>query len=203
VKLILLAIAVLLFSLGSGCGRIGIAFVDRDSEPLVPEVGNGYLMFDLQPLEKSGEMPRYDCTFRAEGKAARFQFEVVSRAASADPPVAFTSGRIIAVAGSDASVFLRKLRTTLEAKTLPVQPKRVAELPFTAVILGTSDSHSTDGGFFAKPSGHWTAMKIFVGRRDDPAEVFLNFNPVLHKGEFSIKDPEYGDDVLKELARVL
>lgn len=46
-------------------------------------------------------------------------------------------------------------------------------------------------------------MKIFIGKKDDPAEVFLNFNTVLRKGEFSIKDPDYGDDVLKELAKVL
>jgi hypothetical protein len=46
-------------------------------------------------------------------------------------------------------------------------------------------------------------MKIFLGKSDGPAEVFLNFNDVLHKGEFSIKDADYGDDVLGELAKVL
>jgi hypothetical protein len=117
--------------------------------------------------------------------------------------MAFGSGKFIAVAGSDASVFLRNLQKPLEAKTLPARPKRVAELPFTAAVLGTNQSHSKDGGFFTKPPGHWTAMKIFIGNHDDPAEVFLNFSAVLHKGEFSIKDPDYGDEVLKELARVL
>lgn len=126
-----------------------------------------------------------------------------SGGASGDPQIAFGSSKFIAVAGSDASVFLRKLQKALEAKTLPAQPKRVAELLFTAAILGTNQSHSKDGGFFTKPPGHWTAMKIFVGNHDDPAEVFLNFNTVLHKGEFSIKDPDYGDDILKELAKVL
>jgi len=38
---------------------------------------------------------------------------------------------------------------------------------------------------------------------DGSSEVFLNLNPALGKGEFSIKDPEYGDGVLQELAKVL
>jgi hypothetical protein len=202
-KLILVVFAALLLSLSIGCKGVGIAFVDKNSEPLVPEAGDGWLMFDLQPLQQSGAFQRYDCTFEAEGKTARFQFEVNSGATSGDPPIALGSGKLIAVAGSDASVFLRKLQKALEAKTLPVQSKRIAELPFTAAFLGTNQSHSKDGGFFTKPPGHWTAMKIFIGNQNDPAEVFLNFNPVLHKGEFSIKDSDYGDDVLKELAKVL
>jgi hypothetical protein len=35
------------------------------------------------------------------------------------------------------------------------------------------------------------------------AEVFLNTNTVLGKAEFSIKDPDEGDQVLAELAKVL
>ena len=202
-KPIYVVLAALLLSLAIGCRGVGIAFSDQNSEPLVPEVGDGWLMFDLQPLRQSGAFQRYDCTFEAEGKTARFQFEVNSGGTSGDPPIAFGSGKFIAVAGSDSSVFLRKLQKVLEAKILPVQAKRVAELPFTAAILGTNQSHSKDGGFFTKPPGHWTAMKIFVGNHDDSAEVFLNFNAALHKGEFSIKDPDYGDDILKELAKVL
>ena len=39
--------------------------------------------------------------------------------------------------------------------------------------------------------------------KDDEAVVFLNLNPVLGKGKFSIKDSEYGDYLLRELAKVL
>lgn len=199
----LLTVLIILLAFGAGCKRTGITFVEQESEPIVPDSGAGYLMFDLQQLADYGAAQRYDCTFNNEGKTAHFQFEVTSQAQSVDPSIDSASGRIIAVAGSDASVLLRRLRKILEAKSLPAHTERVAEIPFAAVILGTDNSHAKDGGFFTKPSGHWTAMKIFIGRKDDPAEVFLNFNPVLHKGEFSIKDPDYGDDVLKELAKVL
>ena len=46
-------------------------------------------------------------------------------------------------------------------------------------------------------------MKIFLGNGDDESEVFLNFNPVSRKGQFSEKDIEYGDGVVAKLATVL
>jgi hypothetical protein len=198
-----LAVLVTLFAMATGCKRIGTASVELNFEPIVPDSGDGYLMFDLQPLADRGAAARYDCIFKSEGKTAHFQFEVVSTAPSGDPPISFASGKIISVPSSDASVFLQRLQKTLDAKTFPAGVERVGEIPFTAAILGTHQSHSKEGGFFTKPPGNWTAMKIFIGKKDDPAEVFLNFNPVLHKGEFSIKDPDYGDEVLKELAKVL
>ena len=46
-------------------------------------------------------------------------------------------------------------------------------------------------------------MKIFLGEGDDEAEVFLNINARIGKGQFSMKDPDYGDLALKHLAMVL
>lgn len=59
------------------------------------------------------------------------------------------------------------------------------------------------GGFNASPPGNWIAIKIFIGEGEQEAEVFLNFNTIIGKGQFSIKDPDYGDLVLKKLATVL
>jgi hypothetical protein len=191
----------LLLCLGAGCKWASL--VKEPPEPQVPAVGDGWLMFDLQPLNSNEKVQRYRATYEAERKIARFEFEVISKESSDSPPIAFTTGKLISVAGSDSSVLLRNLKTTLQAKTLPVASKRVAELPFTAAILGEHQSHAANGGFFTEPSGNWTCMKIFIGKQDDPAEVFLDFNPVLRKGEFSIKDPDYGNDVLLELAKVL
>jgi len=105
------------------------------------------------------------------------------------------------VPNSDASGLLVALQKTLQAKALPSNPVRVAELPFSAVILGDHVSHSPNGGFAVKPPGNWTSIKLFLG--DGSSEVVFNFNPVLGKGEFCIKDPDYGDGVLQELAKVL
>jgi hypothetical protein len=46
-------------------------------------------------------------------------------------------------------------------------------------------------------------VKIFLPKGGDDGEVFLNFDAVLGKGEFSIKDSDYGDYLLRELAKVL
>ena len=184
----------------SGCRKL--ADLSPKAEPLVPEIGNGWLTFDLQDPGNVAGSQKYAATYRAEGKMARFDFEVSTEHSSEPSGFAFGHGKFLAVSGSDASVLLRNLKLTLEAKEVPKRTRRVAELPFTLAILGTQESHSPDGGFFAEPSGNWTAMKIFLGK-DGEWEVFLDFNPVLRKGEFSIKDPDYGDGVLRELAKVL
>jgi hypothetical protein len=46
-------------------------------------------------------------------------------------------------------------------------------------------------------------MKIFIGDGEDESEVFLNFNSVSRKAQFSEKDVDYGDTVVAKLATVL
>jgi hypothetical protein len=170
------------------------------AEPLVPDVGEGWLSFELQGPEERGNASIYHATYRAEGKVARFDFELNTKPPSAD---GLGFGRFIAVLGSDSSVLLRNLKTTLAAKKLSTISPRVGELPFAFILMGNDLSHADDGGMSPEPRGHWTAMKIFIGHEKDDVEVFLNFNTSLHKAEFSIKDEEYGDTLLRYLAKVL
>jgi len=71
------------------------------------------------------------------------------------------------------------------------------------VSLGQNQSQDAGGGFNDQPPGHWIPMKLFIGEGEQEGKVFLNLNPVLKQGQFSIKDPEYGDIVLAQLVRVL
>jgi hypothetical protein len=173
------------------------------AEPQVPAVGDGWLMFSLRPADRapSDDVKRYKAAYVADGKTALFDIELTMARPSGQTPFAFTKGKFIAVPNSDASSLLLALQKTLQAKTLPSNPIRVAELPFSAAILGDHASHSPNGGFAMKPPGNWTSIKLFLG--DGSAEVFFNINLVLGKGEFSMKDPDYGDGVLQELAKVL
>ena len=91
----------------------------------------------------------------------------------------------------------------LQAKKVPTNVHRVETVPFDYVILGQNQSRSSDGGFGDSPRGNWTAMKIFLGEGESEGEVFLNFNSAVGKAEFSIKDSDYGDFVMAELAKVL
>jgi len=91
----------------------------------------------------------------------------------------------------------------LEAKHVPAHAQRASRLPFTYVILGENNSQASGGGFSEKPAGNWTAMKIFIGDGEDESEVFLNFNSVSRKAQFSEKDVDYGDTVVAKLATVL
>jgi hypothetical protein len=53
----------------------------------------------------------------------------------------------------------------------------------------------------SKPPGHWTTGKLFLA--DGDAEVFLNLDSEEGIGEFSIKDEDFADVVIRELAKVL
>jgi len=179
------------------------------TEPGLPDDASVPFEIVQQP-EQKGETDLL-ATYSSHGKVAKFRIE------TATTPVPDTSssvgfnlqmghGRFVAEPGSDASVMLADLKKVLEAKVLPTKVKRASALGFTFAILGRNQSRSPNGGFNDKPAGDWNAYKIFIGGEHDDTdegEVFLNFNLVEKKGEFSIKDPDYGDFVLAKLATVL
>jgi hypothetical protein len=136
-------------------------------------------------------------SYSSEGKIAKFKIEFGSSHAidspgSSDFAMKSGKGRLIAVAGSDASILLQNLKKEMEAKTLPAKVQRAASVPFTFVIFGEHDSQVPGGGFRGNPPGHWTAAKLFLGEGENESEVFFNFNSVIRKAEFSMEDPGYG-----------
>ncbi len=169
----------------------------RTIEPGAPD--EGAVGFDITPLNANADARNWLATYTAEGKTAKFQIEFGATKLSSG--VTFGDGKLIAEPGSDASTLLRSLKKALEAKSLPTHVKRVSELSFKYAIIGDRLSHASGGGFNAEPVGNWIATKIFLANGE--AEVFLNTNPTVGKPEFSIKDPDYGDQVLAELAKVL
>jgi len=171
-----------------------------DQEP--PDV-----MFDIKQIQASAApsgSQLYDCSYQAGGKIARFRLQLrQSGPTSSQIPAAIAEGKFLAVAGSDNSVLLAELKNALEAKHLPTNVSRAAELPFDVAVLAEKQSRGPDGGYSSNPPGDWMATKIFLPKADDQGEVFLNINPILGKAEFSMKDPDYGDYVLQQLATVL
>jgi hypothetical protein len=147
-------------------------------------------------------------TYQSRGKLAKFVIDFgptrnVDVKDSKDFPVASGTGRFVAEPESDATALLSDLQKALEAKTIPGKVQRAQELPFTFANIGDNLSQAAGGGFKASPAGHWTAIKIFIGDGEQESEMFVNFNKAIGKGQFSIKDADYGDLLLKQLATVL
>jgi hypothetical protein len=151
----------------------------------------------------AGDSRLYDCTYQARGRTARFRVQIAESAMSGGVPTASLEGKFLAVAGSDDTALLDDLKKTLEAKRSVKNVKKVSVLAFDGVVLGKTQSRNPAGGYSSNPPGDWTAAKIFLPKGGDDGEVFFNFNPVLGKGEFAIKDSDFGDYVLNELAKVL
>jgi len=164
--------------------------------------------FDIEPFPSDGSTQCWLATYVSKSRAAKFRIELgpskpLEDKESKDFDVKQGEGKFIAEPGSDASVLLADLKNALEAKRFPAKVQRVRDLPFVFVSLGQNQSQGADGGFNDQPPGHWTPLKLFIGEGEQEGEVFLNLNPVIKKGQFSMKDPEYGDIVLAHLARVL
>lgn len=187
---------------------------DRSAAPGRQQTEERYLSdpssvgFDIEPLPDENSTHRWLATYASGGKIAKFRIELgVSKPLddkdSREFDVQSGKGRLVAEPGSDASVLLADLKKALEAKSLPAKVQRASDLPFTYVSFGKNQSQAPGGGFRPDPPGHWTPIKLFIGEGKQEGEVFLNLNPVIKKGQFSIKDEDSGDIALSQLARVL
>jgi len=139
-------------------------------------------------------------------KSALFRIELLLKPLEGEFNFAFTKGAIVREEGSDGSWFLTELSQVLEAQGVPENADSIDRIEFDAAILGTSLSRQAGpdqfaGSFTSTPPGGWIAAKVFVA--DGEGEFFLNLNPADGQGEISLKDQEYGDIVVRELAKIL
>lgn len=194
------------FSLLSACNSPSVTPQPQIAERYIPDPGS--VGFDIEPLPGDNTSQKWLATYSSQGKTAKFRIELgatkpLNDKESRDFDMRQGEGKFVAEPGSDASLLLADLVKALQAKKFPAKIKRVSNLPFVFVSLGKNNSQAPDGGFNTNPPGNWTPMKIFMGEGEDEGELFLNLNPVIKKGQFSIKDSDYGDIVLGQLAQVL
>jgi len=182
----------LLFALATACVCIGDASAQSTQD---------YVQFKIAPVstsQKSTEEMAWQASYGADEK-----FIISLRLGHPSPKEMFTfsKGSISHVAGSNSREFLKKLAVALGAKEVPRPTKRVKTLTFDTAILGTNQTRIEGGGFSGRPAGNWITTKIFLAGGN--GEVYLDIDPVSGVGEFSLKDEEYGNIVLRELASVL
>jgi hypothetical protein len=187
----------------AGCNRsqAGLSKV----EPYLPD--DASVVFKLEPARTRDGSQQWIGTYESKGKVARFRIELGSPKAANATATEFHirsgEGRLIPEPESDSSLLLLDLQRALQAKKQYSPAPRKTTVSFLYASIGEELSQANGGGFSAKPPGNWTAMKLFLGEGEQEGEVFLNINANTRTGEFSMKDSEYGDFVLTELAKVL
>ena len=159
------------------------------------------MAFDLEPVPSSDGSQQCIGTYNSQGKAAKFRIDLGVPESNAG--VISGEGTILPEPQSDSSVLLADLQKALRAKTAPKAPLTKTSIPFTYVITGEHLSQAAGGGFNANPPGNWTAMKLTFGDGDRVSEIFLHITASGKKGQFSMKDPKFGDLALAELAKAL
>ncbi len=160
----------------------------------------GAVGLEMIPLGNTDGAMRWLATYSDGTTTTKFEVEFKQAASASNNLLASGKGQFLSVADSNPTALLDALKEALQARHRPTHAQKIDALPFEYALLGDKQSRSPDGGFRSNPQGNWTTTKIFLA--DDQAEVYFNFNPVIHKGEFAIKDPDYGDRLLTEFAKV-
>lgn len=163
----------------------------------------GSVGFEIISLGGSDGSERWLAIFTGDDKTTKFGIELGPATAADDKGVMLSSGhgQFFSETGSDAMPLLEGLKSGLRAKRMPTNVQKLETLPFDFFILSEGQSRSDRGAFSNSPKGNWTTMKFFFA--NDQAQLLFNFNPVIHKAEFSVRDSAYADRVLAELAKIL
>lgn len=193
VALPLLAAICLLLS----CQKPAAAPAEETYTPTGDSVG-----LDILRLGSPDGSPRWMVTYtNQDGNSTKFDVELNQSSGDSGAAAADSGkGSFTTEVGSNPIPLLDALQKALHAKRRPTSAVKVDKLAFTYVTLGDHLVRSADGNFHADTGGNWTRTKIFLA--NDRAEVYFNFNPAIHKAEFAMKDPGYGDLVIQELAKV-
>lgn len=196
-----------IFAFALGLAAIGSCSAAQD-KGLPPNQLGSFTLKEIQSESTSEGMKKtWQATSRTATKPAfTFQLEMLLKTPKGNSPLTFSKGAIVRQSGENGAQFLAEVAQAIEAEgAIPSESERLPRLDFDAAVLGYSLSRQTGsnvigGAFTSRPSGDWIALKIFLA--DGEGEVFVNLNPVLGQGEFSTKDPEYGDVVIREFAKV-
>lgn len=155
---------------------------------------------------KDGPLKTWRATSRTGVPPFTFLLELHLKVPTGPSSMAFGEGAILREPENDGTQFLKDVGHAIDAESdIPTQTSKLDRLEFSTAILGTSLSRESGdsviaGSFTSSKPGNWIALKLFLA--DGEGEVFLNIDPVGGNGEFAVKDPDYGDVVVRELARV-
>lgn len=176
------------------------------SNVVIPVTTNDSVKFELrlqQGTAALNQITSWYATYKGKRSTARFRIELSPKSKTPSGSIPISSGRGKFQSETDSNNFdlIAALKNVLQAKTVPDKPVRRKYLPFEYMVLGQEIHRAQDGSVDSHIKGDWIILKLFFG--DDEGEVFLYLNPVAGAGEFAIKDPDYGNYVVRKLAEVL
>ncbi len=198
-------IAVLLLIL---LGTVLVLRLRRTSRRPVPSVVDTVeLVAEYHPDDGLG---RWTLRPLLEGSTpATLELELGPRRSAADSPrFSFARGILRGRAERRPVDFLAMLQQALAEGAAWQERPYVDSLTLDVGILGENLTRGAGDGtgstvageFTTSPAGSWLVTKLFL--QDGEAEVFLALDPISRRALLIRKDPEYGPDVMAELARL-
>jgi hypothetical protein len=163
--------------------------------------------FRLIEVKRDGDgTAHYKAAAGAPGSSCEFEILLGAIKPTEASPFSFTTAALIRAAHADCEGFLSALAPELGFDGPLPTPPAVAKLDASIAILGVGQSRATHeaevaGGFTSTPPGPWLVTKLFLA--DGEGEVSLNLDERDKVGELSIKDTDYAQVVVTELAKIL
>jgi hypothetical protein len=160
--------------------------------------------FGIRPVGKqTADHWRYAASYTRQGKTARFRIDLrISPQTVGIQGVRTGTGSFIAEPNSDNTPLLEDLRQVLKASTMPSNQIRVKELPFYFDVQGENMDRGRNGNLVDSATGNWTSLRLHLGVHQEK-EVILNLQKPGGTAEFLSSEPQFANDVLGELAKVL
>ena len=185
--------------------------IAQQSLPLInASVGqqDGVVPLHIQDHSSTGPTERYVLAYASGPDTCRvlFAFDTIGRSAEGTP-YRFVPASLTHRADCRPRALLNALAVAHGLKQVPPSGPHVNVLRLDAALFGTHLARGNitrdviAGEFtFARP-GSWTVLKLFFG--DDEAELFLALDPASGRADLLVKDPDYGEPLLRELGRIL
>ena len=173
-----------------------------------PSQKDGIVSLRIQDHSSSGPTRRYVLAYGSGPAACHFffAFDTTGRSAKGTS-YRFVPAYLAHRTDCHPSVLLNELAVAHGLKQVPRAGPHLNVLPLDAALFGTQLARGDvtrdviAGEFTFARQGSWTVLKLFFA--DDEAEVFLALDPATGRADFLVKDPDYGEPLLRELGRIL
>jgi hypothetical protein len=169
---------------------------------------DGIVSLRIQDHSTNGPTQRYVLAYGSGPATCHFffAFDTTGRAAKGTA-YRFVPAYLAHRTDCHPYALLNDLAVAHGLKEVPHAGPHLNVLPLDAALFGTQlargnvkqDAIAREFTFARR--GSWTVLKLFFV--DDEAEVFLALDPATGHADFLVKDPDYGEPLLRELGRIL
>ena len=164
----------------------------------IEAVHEGQRALEQAPWREPGaEWTFFECRFGE----ARFELSLLAAGASVAAGIWLGEGRLHVGSPEAFRAFIEAIAAHAGARAPAIAPPDAAHALRASVIILSTNAIRTDSGFLAH-GGSWTVSKWTFAAAEESAEIYVNLQPTMKRGELRPKESTF-DSALSVLARLV